>query len=212
MSKKCSVLHDLAHSSLRLSFRDDFSRLPEDGIYLLFEHGESGHGGDRIVRVGSHTGDKQLQPRLRQHFLVENKDRSIFRKNIGRAILSASGDPFLADWELDLTTRKARQLHEERIDTEKKMAIEQQVSRCIQDKFSFVVIPQPDPRVRLSLETKMISTVAGCDICSSSETWLGRQSPTVKIRERGLWQVMGLDKEPLSDQELEGLTGQFWTG
>ena len=40
--------------------------------------------------------------------MTENKDRSIFRKNIGRAILNKNQDPFLGQWELDLTTRKAK--------------------------------------------------------------------------------------------------------
>ena len=39
---------------------------------------------DRIVRIGTHTGENQLRSRLMQHFVKENKNRSIFRKNIGR--------------------------------------------------------------------------------------------------------------------------------
>jgi hypothetical protein len=74
---------------------------PLNGIYILFEKGETAHDTNRIVRVGTYPGDKQL--RSRQHFLVENKDRSIFRKNIGRALLRRGQDPFLPLWELDRT-------------------------------------------------------------------------------------------------------------
>lgn len=71
---------------------------------MVFEEGEYAHGGSRVVRVGSRTGDDQLPFRLTQHFLLENKDRSIFRKNIGCALLNRDGDPFLAQWEQDLTS------------------------------------------------------------------------------------------------------------
>jgi hypothetical protein len=49
----------------------------------MFEAGESGHGTDRIVYVGTHTGPGNLPARLAEHFVRENKDRSIFRGNIG---------------------------------------------------------------------------------------------------------------------------------
>ena len=38
-------------------------------IYVLFEHGESAHGSNRIVRVGTLTGSGQLPSRLTQHFV-----------------------------------------------------------------------------------------------------------------------------------------------
>ena len=82
----------MAHRS-RLGFSDGFTNVPLNGIYLLYERGELGHGADRIVRVGTHTGKNQLVSRLKQHFVHENKDRSIFRKNIGRAILNRQQDP-----------------------------------------------------------------------------------------------------------------------
>ncbi|MSP93707.1 MAG: hypothetical protein EXR00_00415 [Alphaproteobacteria bacterium] len=37
-----------------------------------------------------------------------NKDRSIFRKHVGRCLLAKSGDPLLAQWEIDLTTKASR--------------------------------------------------------------------------------------------------------
>ncbi|MFZ3085263.1 MAG: hypothetical protein WA097_01295 [Candidatus Hydromicrobium sp.] len=62
----------------------------------------------RIVRMGSHTGQDQLCSRLNQHFINENKDRSIFRKNIGKCLLNMRDDPYLEIWELDLTTRDSK--------------------------------------------------------------------------------------------------------
>lgn len=95
MSAVCRRVHEVIWKLPRHRFPFDDQDIPANGIYVLFEEGESGHGGDRIVRVGTHTGDNQLRSRLKQHFINENKDRSIFRKNIGRAILSKDSDPFL---------------------------------------------------------------------------------------------------------------------
>jgi hypothetical protein len=111
-------------------------------ITLLFEQGEVAHGAKRIVRVGTHTGTSQLRSRLRQHFLVENKDRSIFRKNVGRALLNRDHDPFLPTWELDRTSRLARETHI--IDLARQSAIEALVSQYIQEHFTFIVFRVDD--------------------------------------------------------------------
>lgn len=212
MNNICGLLHELFLNGKRLRFTDGFTSAPSNGIYILFERGEQGHGADRIVRVGTHTGKNQLVSRLRQHFVNENKDRSIFRKNIGRAMLCRERDPFLGDWEIDLTTRKARKLYEERIDTEKKQDIERQVSKYIQKNFSVIVFSEPDKFRRLKLESKIISTVSWCDTCAPSKKWLGLHSPKKKIRESGLWLVNGLYKESLSDQEFNDLRNRIRTG
>jgi len=107
----CDALHEWANSLPALRFPFNEAQIPLNGIYILFEQGEVAHGANRIVRVGTHTGTGQLRSRIRQHFLVENKDRSIFRKNIGRALLNRDNDPFLPMWELDRTSRLARVKH-----------------------------------------------------------------------------------------------------
>jgi hypothetical protein len=155
------------------------------------------------VRVGTHTGTGQLRSRLRQHFLVENKDCSIFRKNIGRALLNRDHDPFLPIWELDRTSRLAREKHV--IDLDHQTAIEANVSQYIQEHFTFIVFRVDEKAKRLELESKMISTVSLCDECRPSPQWLGLFSPKDKIRTSGLWLVNELYKEPLSSTDLEAL-------
>jgi len=95
MSKECDKIHRLFNGMERFNFPFDETKIPLNGIYVLFEKGEKGHGMNRIVRIGTHTGKNQLRSRLMQHFINENKDRSIFRKNIGRALLSKARDIFL---------------------------------------------------------------------------------------------------------------------
>jgi len=80
MSALRSGLHKLAWSETLHSFPFKPGLLPSNGIHVLFEAGECSHGGRRIVRVGSHTGDNQLVARLDQHFLREKNDVStLFR-------------------------------------------------------------------------------------------------------------------------------------
>ena len=53
----------------KFTFPFDKQEIPENGIYILFEKGEFAHSTNRIVRIGTHTGDNQLRSRLFQHFL-----------------------------------------------------------------------------------------------------------------------------------------------
>lgn len=207
MSELCASLHKKLGSLSRYAFPFDAGTLPHNGIYVLFESGETGHGTDRIVRIGTHTGDGQLPSRLQQHFLDENKDRSIFRKNIGRALLSREGNLLLPQWEIDLTSRKARERYADTIDYAAQQQIEQRVTRYIQGAFTFAVLPIEEKERRLRLESALISTISLCEECGPSGIWLGLFSPKQKICESGLWQVNELYKKPLTPcawRELEG--------
>jgi len=205
VSEICQRLHDLFNSLLRHRFPFDELSIPRNGIYILFEKGEHGHGADRIVRVGTHTGENQLRSRLKQHFVNENKDRSIFRKNIGRAILQRAEDPFLVQWNWDLTARKARERYLPLLDEEKQHQVERAVTEYIQKNFSFVVFAVKSKKERLRWEQRIIATVSWCEECRPSPNWLGLYSPKRKIRESGLWLVNGLYKEQLSKEELQVL-------
>ena len=96
MSKNCHTIHQWFNGMKKHSFPFNEQEIPLNGIYILFEKGEFAHSTNRIVRIGTHTGNNQLRSRLFQHFLNENKDRSIFRKNIGRALLNKDEFVFLA--------------------------------------------------------------------------------------------------------------------
>jgi hypothetical protein len=203
IEKICSELHKIVHSEKRYTFPFRENEIPLNGIYILFEKGEYGHQGDRIVRVGSHTGNNQLRSRLKQHFLLENKDRSIFRKNIGRAILNKNQDPFLNDWDLNLTATDNKKQCSRSEYLLKCQEVEKQVSDYIQHNFSFVVFEIEEKELRLELEQKLISTVSLCTECRPSEQWFGYYSPKEKIRESGLWLVNHLYKTPLEQVDLK---------
>ena len=205
MSEICALLHHLANELERFVFPFEVAQIPRNGIYFLFEAGERAHGADRIVRVGTHTGNNQLRARLQQHFVKENKDRSIFRKNIGRAFLNKTEDPFLEQWDWDLTTRKAKDTYENLLNRHRQQEVERWVTGYIQDKFSFVVFEVVDKTERLKLESRIISTVSWCKGCHPSAEWLGLHSPKAKIRQSGLWLVNELYKKPLSEREFVAL-------
>jgi len=189
MTKICNEIHGIFNELKEYSFPFNEKEIPKNGMYILFEKGEKFNNLKRIVRIGTHTGNNQLQSRLKQHFVKENKDRSIFRKNIGRALLNEGNDSFLKQWELDLTTRANKEKYSEQIDFEKQQSIEKKVSEYIQNNFSFVVFEVLEKEQRLSIESRIISTVSNCKNCKPSENWLGLSSPKQKIKDSGLWLV-----------------------
>ena len=198
----CEKAHQLLRKLPLHSFPFDPVNIPLNGIYVLFEKGEEGHGGPRIVRIGTHTGKRQLRSRLTQHFLKENKDRSIFRKNIGRCLLRRDHDDYADVWECDLTTRAARLLLPRGFDAAHQAAIERQVSQYIQRAFTFVVFEVAESHDRLRLESGLTSLISLCPACRPSAKWLGLFSPKKKICESGLWQVNELYKQPIAIDEL----------
>ena len=201
MSNTCNHLHNLFNSLPKHKFPFNINEIPLNGIYILFEKNELAHNTNRIVIIGTHTGNNQLISRLNQHFVNENKDRSIFRKNIGRALLNKNNDSFLKSWELDLTTKASRILNNP-IDFNKQKQVEKEVTKYIQENFSFAVFEVKNKEERLKLESKIISTISQCNECKPSLNWLGLFSPKEKIRNSGLWLVNELNKEPLSEKEL----------
>lgn len=205
MTDICSKIHDLFNNLKRYSFPFNEDEIPFNGLYVLFEKDEKAHNKDRIVRVGTHTGLNQLRSRLKQHFLSENKDRSIFRKNIGRSILNMERDPYLDKWEIDLTSREAKEKFFHLIDFKYQLIIEKKVSKYIQDNFTFSFIEITDKSFRLEIEEKIISAISLCDECQASNNWLGLYSPKEKIKKSGMWLEQGLYKRAITLSEFEKL-------
>lgn len=205
MSEVCAQVHALARRATQHTYPFDVGTLPLNGIYVLFERGEECHGGPRIARVGTHRGDGELPSRMLQHFVNENKDRSIFRKHIGRALLNRAGDSYLTEWNHDRTSRAGRERHGEEPDLLKRRAVEADVTAYMRERFSFAVFKVDAKENRLSLESKLISTVSRCDHCGPSADWLGLHSPTKKIQTNGLWLVNELGKVPLGAEDLSRL-------
>lgn len=192
MTDACQYLHDTLSRLPRLR-HEDLAQVPDNGIYVLFEKGERGHGVERIVRIGTHTGQNNLAPRIREHLYTPNKDRSIFRKHVGRCLLAKKNDPFLTQWQIDLTTKAARALNSDKVDKAKLKEVENEVTRYMTENFSFSALRFDSHIERLQYEASLLSTIFHCRDCGPSETWLGKSHPTSAImRGCGLWNVQGL--------------------
>jgi hypothetical protein len=202
----CQFLHERLRELPRFKADYDPREIPENGLYFVFEKDEAAHNGERIVRVGTHTGQNNLPKRLKEHLYTMNKDRSIFRKHVGRCLLARLGDPFLESWEIDLTTRQARAKFEHLVDRERLDEVEQEVSAYMNANFSFVVLRVDDKADRLAAESGILSVIAACDGCHASDSWLGRYLPSAAIRESGMWNILGLKETPITQAFAERLT------
>lgn len=158
-----------------------FSSAPpnQGGIYIMFEEGETVGGFKRIVRVGK--AEKSLLTRLRQHFVNEDKDGSIFRKHIGRALLQKNNQ---SQAVIDKWNTKG----------EKNSDIEKEVTEELK-KFSFCCITLPTQKEISKLEQTLIEILSiynrlykeqnGADIFSKN--WLGKYCSNEKVKTSGLW-------------------------
>lgn len=200
-SGECDELCLNLHRQFNNMQRYDYSTIDEvsftNGIYIMFEKGESYRGYDRIVRVGTHTSDNRLKKRLKDHFLKENKDGSIFRKNIGKAILNKNRHPYLDVWNLD--TKKAA----DQFDAEFQCKIEKQISTYLKDNITFTCFKVDTKEDRLRLEEGIIALLNSSSSFASSENWRGRFSPVNDIAQSGLWLREGLNGKPLTFSEYE---------
>jgi hypothetical protein len=203
MTDACQYLHDTLSCLPRLR-REDLAQAPDNGIYVLFEKGEEGHGVERIVRIGTHTGQNNLAPRIREHLYTPNKDRSIFRKHVGRCLLAKESDPFLTQWQIDLTTKASRAMNGHKVDKARLKQVENEVTRYMTENFSFSALRFDTQTERLQYEASLISTIFNCRDCGPSETWLGKSHPTSAVmRGCGLWNMQGLHGPVLSLDEAQ---------
>ena len=197
----CDRLHKLFCSMQRYEW-NDISQIPfANGIYIIFEKGEKYHNMERIVYVGTHTSSGRLKKRLLEHFVRENHDGSILRKNVGKAILHSSGDAYLAIWTIDTSKPENRIL----MNRAKNAETERKVSQYLQDNFSFTVVPIIDKGERLRMKEAIIAALNADATFAPGASWLGLFSPEAEIRESGLWLKRGLNEEPIMESEFNKL-------
>lgn len=202
VNELCAKLHELFCNMPRFHSKT-IDQVPwKDGIYIMFETGEQYRKGERIVRIGTHTSPGRLKRRLKDHYLAENKDGSIFRKNIGRAMLNKNNHPYLPVWSFDSSDKNmTRHRFGDAFDEEFQAQLEKQISRYLQSNVTFTCFPVPEANKRLRYEEGIISTLNRAPDFIATNEWRGRFSPVKDIRESGLWLVRGLDAMPLTQNE-----------
>jgi hypothetical protein len=239
-ASSCKWLHELLEGLPLLEYPFSIDSLPKDAVYFFYEKGEEwGHGGarNRVVRVGTHKKGN-FQSRMRDHYVDDSRidamsrnkpkpsDRSIFRKNIGRAIIARDGIEYAEVWEIDFTSKSNRDRfsHRRRISIE--TDIEKKVSDELRKRFEFRFIPVPSgdsvigrkglesPLIatfsrsvigRKGLESPLIATFSRCQKCRASPAWLGNYSPVEKVKSSGLWLSQHLNDSTLSEAERAAL-------
>ncbi len=188
MIVNCKDLHDRVRRAVRFAHPDyqvppanskeicsDFTKIPKNGVYIMFENGETAHPCDlneRIVRIGISEQPDRLPRRLKSHY----NGKSIFRKHIRTAIAERDGIA------VDKVTK-------------------QQISDYICKNITFAVIEVNDYEKRKELEKALITAVAQCPECNASDKWLGKYCAAPKIRNGKLWNVEHLNsKTPLTSE------------
>ena len=214
----CQWLHEQLELLPLVRFPFTPAQLPTNGIYFFYEDGEAWRHGlnkPRIVRIGSHR-DGNFRSRINDHFLLSKsemtlqadrpapKDRSIFRKNLGRALLAKADDSYLKVWDIDFTSKANQKAYGHLRNLDREDEIEANVTTILREGFSFrfVLVEGQEQRMGTAgLEGALIGTVAHCRCCRPSPTWLGNSSPLSKIRESGLWLVQHLKHPPMTAEE-----------
>jgi hypothetical protein len=218
LSESCEWLHKQLEPLPLIKYPFNPKELPENGIYFFYEKGENwGHGGTkhRVVRVGT-SKDGNLRKRLAEHFLLDEgkmnfdafkpapRERSIFRKNIGRALIKQRKDDYLKIWEIDFTSHKSREENAHLRDVAKEKELETEITSLLRANFSFKVIELAGQAQRMDktgLESALIGTLARCPLCQPSTNWLGRYSPKTEISNGKLWLIQHLNAKPIDEQD-----------
>ncbi|MBF0565030.1 MAG: hypothetical protein HQK89_07300 [Nitrospirae bacterium] len=213
----CIWLHEQLAQLPLIRYPFNLDKLPNNGIYFFYEQGEHltiDENQLRIVRIGTHRGDGEFNSRINQHYRLDlpqkikleidqstPKDRSIFRKNIGRVLLSKYNPDYLPIWDVDLTLPNNRKKYKTDINIQTQETLEDEISKILREKFSFRYLLVNTEEERINLESSLIGTVAYNIICKPSQSWLGIASPLLKIKESGLWQTQHLKANPISKDE-----------
>jgi len=218
----CEWLHRHLEELPLIKYPFKLVDLPKNGIYFFYEKGEIwGHGdkNPRIVRIGTHRGDN-FRSRINDHFLFNDrkmnftkdkpapKDRSIFRKNIGRAILNKNKEDYLDVWNIDFTTKIKREKYSHLRDIKKEKVLENQITDLLRNNFSFRFLELPRDTKKMGktgLESFLIGTVSKCEVCKSSEKWIGKYSPTNQIQNSGLWLVQHLNSDVITEENKDNI-------
>jgi hypothetical protein len=122
--------------------------------------------------------------------------------------LNKNNDYYQKIWNIDYTSKENRLKMNLMRNIEKEKRIESDISKILRGRFSFKFIVLEDQQKRIGkegLESRLIGTVASCNVCKASESWLGRFSPIEEIRNGKLWLSQYLIAGGITDQDKEDI-------
>lgn len=190
------TIHRLFAEVRSLPFPVSRRDVPADGIYLLYEAGETvmigGQALERIVGVGTHSGDGRLARRLGIHASGDRRGSDV-RLHIGSALLARQGAPTgdLRTWVSEPRTPMPN--------------AEAAVSAELRERFAVRCLPVPTNDERQSL-TKALGWLLARDPAGApSADWLGRQASRPEVNATGLWIIPPGDWQPFRHAQFERL-------
>lgn len=193
------ALHQLFDSLPRLTWLNLRDIPFENGIYVCYEKGQKYGEKDRIVRVGTHLGEDKLISRLREHFVKKDKNKSVFRKHIGRVFLAAEQPEYLPIWDKNMTLAENRYAFQQHVIPELELDLENRITEYLRQNISFVCFQVETKKERVSLEKAIIGTLAADESFHSDEEWLGMKSPIEWVKNHGLWNQISEESKPLNN-------------
>ncbi len=204
-------LHIVFNNLKRFSYPYNETNISKNGIYILFEKGEYFKDMDRIVRIGSHTGNNRLYTRINEHYIKNDHRDSVFRKHLGRCFLSVNNrKDYIENWDLKIKKRIDKEKNYHKINWEIENEYEQIITKYIRNNFSFVIIPNLiNENERIRLENGLIATIAQSSEKLSSENWIGNYHPDTKIQNYKLWNIQHLLDKPLCEIEIKRIEGKL---
>lgn len=207
------LLHEHFNSLPRHSFPFDKNKISNNGIYILFEKGETVNQFERIVRIGSHDGNNQLVKRLGDHFLSDKQRNSIFRKHVGRCLLTKNNDSYINSWNLPFKKKVDKAKNELLVNLEYEKRYEEEITTYIRTNISFCIIPDMvTKQQRNRWEEGLIALLAQSAHKISSKTWLGNIHPDRTISQSRLWNIEHVNGQPLTKEEFDDIVGQTQHG
>ena len=222
-TEDCHWLHNILEELPMIRYPFDTNILPMNGIYFFYQEGEfCGHESNapKIVRIGTHK-EGNFRNRISEHFLFNDSkmnfnemkrkpsDRSIFRKNIGRALLNKDNDDYLDIWNKRPSNMEGREKYYKSRDVEKEKDIETLITKILRQQFTFrfiIVDTKTEWMGSKGLESSLIGTVSHCELCKPSKDWLGCFSPKKQIKNSGLWLIQHLGSEGINNQDKENIS------
>lgn len=209
-------IHEFFNQQQRFSFPYDKAEVKQitdlNGLYILFEKGESYIGFDRIVRIGSHDGENRLIKRLKDHFLASKQRNSVFRKHIGRCFLTIKNDKYIHSWNKPFKKKIDKERFKDAVDLEYEKKYEKLITNYICDNLSFTLIPKVYSKCkRDEIEEGLIASLAQSPKRTSTENWLGNYHPDNRIKNAKIWNIEHLKGEPINQEQFEELKNEIKT-
>ena len=213
-------LYELLQPSIN-AIRSHFGRIPTPrdlptarrdwgtkGVYFFFEPTDTRANSDelRIVRIGSHTGEKSsIESRVvGEH--AKDWGRSVFRNHLGAALIrqkkfdneidSADREKWADLWSSSIGSDTA---HNDRNRLHPTLhSLHPIVTRTFAS-MTLVWVEIADKTERLELEEQCIRLLSnylrqGAPIDAPSRDWLGRHSRHEEVRRSGLWNIKHVTK------------------